>query len=343
MCGRCRRALAPASTAKVDFAEIYPPRARNRPPAWRLREAADRVAKSIPKPKITRPTLPPISWRSMVADTRKSLICSVGMIPGLGAFLFQRYRQASWQVAAAAALLLLTLLTSHWTISDWFALALAGLCVYSEFETLRLCYPPPADEDRKALRHLRYASGAVFMVTVSIIAATWMIGRLYYVNNRGLGPTVRQGDILLVRPQDGSAHIARGEVVAADLSSAGMSYDIAAADEGVQIEGLMVDRVLGMPGDTVAVVQGKLSVNGRLAPQSMLPLGSMANSPDATVTVPANSFCVSRASLSVSFDDGPMPALGPTASSPLMILPRSAVLGRVIAVVAPARDRRLIR
>lgn len=335
VCGRCQRSLSPA-TAAVDtsFVDIYPPRARNRPKIWRLQSWWQQFAARIPRPRVD-----PAARQTGRIAMRQSLIAGAGIIPGLGAAIHRRKPEALAQSIAAVLLLVLFAATIHSDISNFFGTCFLLLLVYCQFDTLRLTYPPPDDAQRKELRLFRYATASIAIVALTSIVTMNLAGTLYMVGTNGLEPSLHRGDMMIVR-NTGKVH--RGEIVAADISGAVADYSGAIADHNVEIQGLAVERILGLPGDTVDLHAGALSVNGTRLTKRSMPLSRLRQTAEATITVPANSVCIWRPRLSVIFDDGPLPG-GAEAVSPFMLVTHSSIIGRVTAVLSPARDRHIMK
>jgi signal peptidase I len=88
---------------------------------------------------------------------------------------------------------------------------------------------------------------------VAVAAAVYLLARSalgtqrYYVGGDGMEPTVRSGDVLVVRPLERAPH--RGEVVL--VHPFGGSADT------------YVQRVVAGPGDTIEMTAGHLCVNGQ--------------------------------------------------------------------------------
>ena len=318
VCGRCQRSLSPA-TASVDmhFIDIYPPRARDRPKTWRLQIWWQRASQSLPHPRIDSATR---------ANIRRSLIASAGIVPGLGAALNRRHPEAIAQSIAAAALLALFAATIHADISNFFGTCFLLLLVYCQFDTLRLTYPVPDDAKRKMLRLTRYAAASTAIIALTLFVAINLAGTLYLVGTDGLEPTMHRGDTMVVR---NSPKVKRGEVVAANLGGSANRN----GDSRIPVQGLMVERVLGLPGDTLAVHAGTLSVNGAPIARHALPLGHLRNSDESMVTVPPGSVCLWRPNIDAVRG----------ADSPFMLIDNSSIVGRVAAVLSPAQDRHIMK
>ncbi|MGH7545812.1 MAG: signal peptidase I [Gemmatimonadota bacterium] len=102
-------------------------------------------------------------------------------------------------------------------------------------------------------RRLAFTGGvAVFVLAMGLVgfAAERVAlgeGEPYRVGGRGMEPTVLSGDLLIVEPLERPPY--RGEVV--------LVHPFGGADD------TFVQRVVGVGGDTVAMEQGRLRVNGR--------------------------------------------------------------------------------
>lgn len=329
VCGRCRRSLAPATApAETSFADLYPPRARNRPRLWRLLTWWERNAS-----RVTLPHIEPGVLTTSREETARSLIAMAGIVPGLGAAVYRRRKDAVAQSTGSLALAGLFAVTIHYDISNLFGFLLLTLLAYCQFYTLRLIYPPPADEDRRFLRAVRHALLSIVAVALTSIALMRLSGELYLVQSSALEPVFHEGDTIVVRD---SAKIHRGEIVAAQLDSTGLGD----GEHDVIIQGLTVDRVLGLPGDTVTVDGGAVWVNGA---HSSMANARIQGTEDATVKVPPGTVCVWRPGVSVNYDDGPATPGMLRGLSTVECIGDTSIIGRVVAVVSPARDRRIVK
>jgi len=76
----------------------------------------------------------------------------------------------------------------------------------------------------------------------------------------------------------------RGDIVYYFSGARGTAYSVA--------EGAGIDRIIGLPGDTVAISKGHITVNGAELSPSEMPLGPVATLPDLTLTVTEGSYVI---------------------------------------------------
>ena len=258
------------------------------------------------------------------------------MIPGVGAMVHGKRREAAIQSGIALALIVLFVATIYHDISNLFAFLFLALVTYCQFDTFRLAYPMPRDMDRNALRTIRYGAMSIVMVVVTAIVTMRLAGDIYLVGTNALEPAMHRGDMMIVRD---ALRVQRGDVVATSVDSS-VYYG---GEHGVEIQGLVLERVLGLPGDTLNLHAGSISVNGApLAPPSM-PLSRMRPQSDTSFTVPPHSVCIWRPRLTATFDDGPLPSDVTADTSPFMLVTDSDIVGRVVAVVSPPEDRHIMK
>jgi signal peptidase I len=176
----------------------------------------------------------------------------------------------------------------------------------------------------------------VAIVALTSIVAMNLAGTLYLVGTDGLEPALHRGDTMVVRS---NPRVRRGEVVAANLDRS----DYGDGDHQVWVRGLMVERVLGLPGDTLVVHGGALSVNGTPIAKRAMPLGRLSMADNSTVTVPPGNVCLWRPNIRVTFDDGPVTPEMQSGNSPFMLVTDSSIVGRVAAVLSPPQDRHIMK
>jgi signal peptidase I len=97
----------------------------------------------------------------------------------------------------------------------------------------------------------------------------------YSVPSTSMEPTVRPGDTIVV---DTTAHVRRGDVIVESQPSTA--------------PGVLVRRVIGLPGDHVACcdAQGRITVNGTALDETYLYAGDKPSPGRFSVTVPAGRF-----------------------------------------------------
>ncbi|XVX19186.1 signal peptidase I [Actinomycetota bacterium] len=147
------------------------------------------------------------------------------------------------------------------------------------------------------LRALALVVGA--LVLLALVRA--FLVQTFYVSSESMQPALRPGERILVDRTVSGAELRRGDIVVVDgtgtLTDAerpayaegivGRIVGGAAGLVGVDLgEADFVKRVVGMPGDKVAVKDGVLSVNGQRVAEPYLASGVAASDGPFDVTVP---------------------------------------------------------
>jgi signal peptidase I len=116
-----------------------------------------------------------------------------------------------------------------------------------------------------------------------------------------MSPTLKDGQVLVLNTSAyDSASPRRGEIIA------------------FQIKNLFISRIVGLPGETLNITGGEVSVNGAPLPEPYLAAGTQTAAPKTDYSVPSGSYFVlsdNRSHLGDSRSYGPVP--------------RSAIQGKV--------------
>lgn len=95
----------------------------------------------------------------------------------------------------------------------------------------------------------------------------------------------------------------------------------------VQDTGQSLERIIGLPGDMIKIVEGKIWVNGKELPEELYPLNSNALSKDFEETVPEGSYLL-------------MQTYFPEWYSRFRTIPESSIIGRITRSYHPFLFRR---
>lgn len=99
-------------------------------------------------------------------------------------------------------------------------------------------------------------------------------------------------------------------------------------------EGLNVDRIIAVPGDTLRIAKGILTVNGETPPPECWPIGSITDMPDTELEVTGNTYVVLPSALAW-FVHGNVGELRTRVLWNVALVPQDAIQGRVILRVRP--------
>ncbi|MEX0887025.1 MAG: S26 family signal peptidase [Phycisphaeraceae bacterium] len=98
-------------------------------------------------------------------------------------------------------------------------------------------------------------------------------------------PMLSPGDVVLYRAWSDPAAYERGEIVAYRVRPGG-------ADGYMVRTGYGFERIVGLPGDHVAVDASRLRVNGQAVPDARQPLGAIDAMPELSFTVAADRYAI---------------------------------------------------
>lgn len=163
-------------------------------------------------------------------------------------------------------------------------------------------------------------------LAVVLLGVVLALARTARVRGASMDPTLRASEVLLVEsvsPRLG--RLRRGDIVIVEITSEQWLLSELAG-------GRFMKRVVGLPGETVAIDQGRVTVDGRaLAEPYVRPHARQAPQTLAPVVVPAGAYYVlgdNRAESDDSRTWGPLPLRN--------------VLGRVWAAIWPLPEIRLL-
>lgn len=317
---RCQSLL---DLASVDF---LPPRAaRGRPGrrlrataqtiGFRLRECLLDVGRSLQMPDDFRPRGGDLPWL---------------LLPG-GMQIRSRVRGLrllGWLTLFAWCLLLCASLAS---LGTWQSSMLALCAVSVHGFGISLAFAPMLQS--QPVPH-RLAFGLALYVCL-LFGLYWpaAIGLRRFVNVIPINGVIRQpvvanGDVLLYtgrwfRPRSWR----RGELVVTAMEPRNSGAVMIAG-------GYNVDRIIGLPGDTVHMDSGVLIVNGKPAPPDEQPIAGTANLPAMEITLGDGDFLVYPSSFQWTAHGNWRQVLAGGAP-PLGVIDDDSLLGRVIVRVRP--------
>ncbi len=161
----------------------------------------------------------------------------------------------------------------------------------------------------------------VMALVVALLLRTFVV-QTFYIPSQSMQPTLQVGDRILVNKLSYHLH----EVGQGDIVVFGRPPLEAETCGGPAVDDL-VKRVVGLPGQTISLHDGKVDINGKPLPQPWLPAGDTTTpGPGATpfslerpYTVPAGEYYLMGDNRAASCDSrywGPVP--------------RSLIVGKVI-------------
>jgi signal peptidase I len=350
-CGECERSIEPlAAVGPVPVADFYPPRARQRNTAARIEHrlgrrgrlarqiATDLGARGAVVATRTR-TRTTAKWKglrhglapsNLTATLSQILPPLASLAPGMGQFIQRR-----WVLGAAHASVMFLLVMSflaflHSPVSDLVYYAILGLMCYSIFDAATYAFPRFEESEHTGglsmLRRVRCGLVAVSMVSCLVFSTYAVIGQFYdlwYLNSDLAAPTLRAGDGLIVERVSRIQGIHRGDLVLFESANA---YQIP-----------VVERVIGVAGDTVAYGRSGLSVNGKALTGTMLPLTYQQPQQTASLTVPHQRICLWQF---INYNRE-APTNGQT--NYLVVADLASLQGRIAGIYQPPARRRWLR
>jgi hypothetical protein len=190
-------------------------------------------------------------------------LCSI--VPGLGQVIVGR-----WRLGLFIFLLWLLLLAAYFTnYGTTFSFFCGTLAMAVHCGAVCALLSPSLQKESVGFR-------AAFGFIVYIILVLFIYGPLYWGTNGFIGsvpayglrpvPGVQEGDLLIHTGPWLHPTLHRGDLVA---------YRIQAhrADHVQLYDGVLFDRILGLPGDEIEINGREVKVNGELQPPELAPLG----------------------------------------------------------------------
>ncbi|MBK9001950.1 MAG: signal peptidase I [Myxococcales bacterium] len=162
----------------------------------------------------------------------------------------------------------------------------------------------------------------------ALLVARASLADHYRVPSGSMQPTVHEGDRIIVNKLAYGLRVPLTETYLAELSvlERGDVVVLASPDDGT----VLLKRVVALPGDRAAVLDGEVFLNGRLAPHAYAIRREGGGGPDLSpLDVPAGAYLVLGDNRGNSRD-----------GRSFGLVPRSAILGKAVAVYA--RDGSLV-
>lgn len=186
--------------------------------------------------------------------------------------------------------------------------------------------PAPGDDALKGPRHRgarfirEWVVLGVLAVVIALVVRTFLI-QAFYIPSDSMLPTLERGDRVLVNKLSYKLHdFHRGDVI------------VFHAPRGVGSQGIqdLIKRVVGLPGETVEGVDGRILIDGKLLEEPYLPKG-LRSKTFGPVQVPPGE-------LWVLGDNRP----GSQDSTFFGTIKQSSVVGRAFVLVWPFSRIRLL-
>lgn len=239
-------------------------------------------------------------------------------VPGLPLYLVGAVRVAACVASAWLAAVLVFAVALGTPIRWWASVAaivihVAGAVVAGGAE-LRLMTP-----GRRAL----HAAGLALVLNVGLYGPVtrWSEARWTAIELRApiADAPLRKGDVVSVRADPDLPGV--GEIVAVRIANGAYGNDV-----------VMVDRVIGVPGDRIDVTSRGIRRNGVLLTRDQAPLVSVPFRGDVVLLVPEGRFC---AIPTTAYTAGYLKSLGTGAMARIAVHPPSAYLGRCRQITWP--------
>lgn len=279
---RCVRCQSVLQLAGVD---VIPPRAT---PGWAgvvqrrtarsRREGARSMARfgaSLRRPWMRELSVSALAW---------------SILPGLG-HVRHNQRHAGFVILAAWTLLLVSALLMIGSARSWL-LIFAAISLHSlAFSLLLAPVLQRMPFVRRALAGMGlYLAllGMIYYPIYAVASRTFRVLPVAWIHDSG---DLREGDVLLYTSDWTRPEIwRRGDLVVVRI-------DPLQSGGTVMRGGYAVDRIVGLPGDTVSFKNGELLVNGEAPPPEAMPLRGLAGIPEFRAAVARGQYVVIPTSL----------------------------------------------
>ncbi len=282
-CARCGSSLV------LDTVSVEPPRAGRLHLATNVSRVRGRMGLAVAS--IAAPISPMtnrvLSWlRVQIPAPVSGRALAWSLLPGFGQLMCGRRRlgQILLGVWCLCVLLAMIFVSPGWS---WFFL---GLAVSAHATGILAVFATQLVFERILSRLLFglviyvVLMLVVYVPTTDLLATT--IARPVQLNDIISTPALQRGDVILLT---GSLfhdnQYKRGDVVAYLIPNVG--------GNGVVVNaGLSVDRIIGVPGDTVVINADAILVNGTPLPANQLPLGGRLYRADLTWQLGPDEYCI---------------------------------------------------
>jgi len=325
-CSECAAELTPGAAREVE-----PPRARNRRGRWlqsqnqRLTRTWEDLGYSLQR---ARP-----DWQGLIGAAKRAALIVASAVPGLGHLLLGRQRAGLIFLGAFLLPAVCWLAFIGTAFAGLMVFGMASVAFTSVVDCVRVTYDGPRARPR--LSHVFWGIAVmcgVYAAGVWLLSLRWerTIVNMDIVRlsppRTAAAPVFHAGDRLLVtRANRWSATPERGDVVLA------------------RVNGLVIQRIIAVPGDELEFARGRFWVNGSELDQQQYPI-----QPTQMVEVHGEGHVDALPWSGVVADgtfvvwglqgqpEGNAAHLGPTT------IRRHDIIGKVWVVYSPYRDRRIV-
>jgi hypothetical protein len=281
-CFKCGSVLVAAEPININ-----PPRMRRwKKPLRNLNRMirGSGAAWHIPKPK----------WIESVADDSFLSIC-FSIIPGLGHFLYGRFRGVVWLVGIWLVLIMASVFMYGSTLAMFFFGLAIGLHTWIAISCSYL------EQERAFLRRIGVMAvlSIVFGILYNIVGG-WIFsdfaGQYSAMNFESY--KVKYGDFVLARHSLLRRHnLSSGDLVlvhAAFIGGHGGAFG--------RNDAIVVGQIIGVADDTVTIKESMYSLNGHVLDPARFPVPQWLQKADISVTIPADSYFVSSEYAAVGYN-----------------------------------------
>jgi signal peptidase I len=122
--------------------------------------------------------------------------------------------------------------------------------------------PPPVRRRRQRAAAISWSATIGVAVLVAIIVRSFLL-QMFWIPSVSMAPTLEQGDRVIVYKMGDIASPSRGDIIV-----------FSRPPKLVTGEDHLIKRVIGMPGDRVAFVDGDVYINEQPLPEPYLPEGT---------------------------------------------------------------------
>ncbi len=248
-------------------------------------------------------------------------------VPGMG-HLWQGQRRRGVYIALCYALLMFfgVVFYGYFLCNLCFGLAI-GLHAFAVYDVL----PDDANDERPSrLLAVGVYALMLFAIYIPLYQAVTSVVEGFAVGFDTGSEIVQNGDVLLVDKRDAAlSHLRRGDIVLFETREQPMGY-------GMFAGGRTLDRIIGLPGDLVETVGGRLMVNGRPLPAERLPLNTGFALDGVSARVPRDKLLIIPSMLNVQVHGHGYVQVDVNALIRAQILvPVTQVVGRAFMIYKP--------
>jgi signal peptidase I len=241
------------------------------------------------------------------------LAAALALLPGLGQLYNHQHRKALRLLLLFVALILVNILAIMQSYSNFLLLLLGVTVVFSATDAFASAtvingslWTP--------LKSLLFACYVLFMLGLFFSIMQWAIlpgVQLAYVSQNVLAPTFRKGDRVVVdRLTYRVRNPKRGEIVFYKpqkftiKATRPIGFDLTVEDQYAIHSKNNIERIVGLPGETIELRKHVVYVNGEPAAPKYSPLMTEQLAADFKLKIPDDSYCVIYSVAPV--EDGPI-------------------------------------